>query len=161
MPEAACAQQSEELCSELSLDPVLTLCRYRGQGRNIDICTGDMRIIHRLFKAIFCTAHSAVAVQSSSQQLSWCFTRGCSSERWGSCSGQSTKRLRVGGSTNTESSRGSLSSSSQSSAEHQAVLNEPLCSQHQLLGNVNRAAASWGLQEMRACTQPAKEQCCN
>lgn len=65
------------------------------------------------------------------------------------------RALACGGSTNTESSHDCLSSSSQSSAGHQAELNEPLCSQHQLLGNVRRAAASRAGDSKRTALQSA------
>lgn len=66
-----------------------------------------------------------------------------------------------GGSTNTESSCGSLSSSHQSSAQHQEVLNEPLCSRHQLLRTLKRVAVSSGLQETHVPRETAKELCYN
>lgn len=122
-----------------------------GTGDRQGIWIYVMRIIHRLFKAVpWCCSSSKL--QPAAVLVLCMGYLGCSSEA-GVHAQDRHQALACGGPTNTELSCGSLSPSSQSSAEHQAVLKEPLCSQHQLLGSVMRSAASRGLQEMRAWRQ--------
>lgn len=163
--EAVCALQrgEGELCSQLSLFPVLTLRTYRRGTRN-RVCIspwghGDHPwmifrgylepMVLQPFKATNSSCPSALYGVAELQlwKLGFKLRTEC--------------RAQWGGSTNTESSCGSLRSSHQSSAQHREVLNKPLCSQRQLLGTVKRVAVSSGLQEMHVQRQTAKGPCYN
>lgn len=109
-----------ELCSQLSLLPVLVLCLYR-EREEIWVCTSPWTYTRSSISDSWrlASAHAVLTAQSYNQQLPWGFLRGKPAALKAGVQPQDREQKAMGESTNTESSCGSLSSRQQSSAHHQ------------------------------------------